>query len=473
MKYRFLSSVLICSIVFSLFLSGQDQIDKQSLTGSWLGRIEVSAISLRIVFNLSVVGNDSLVATMDSPDQGVKNVKLGPVTLTGNNINISAGAMLAEYNGTIKNDTLIEGTWSQAGRTFPMNITRLKAFFTLNRPQEPMPPFPYISEDLTFANDRSNIRLAGTLTIPRGTGPFPAVILITGSGAQNRDEELLGHKPFLVIADHLTRNGIAVLRYDDRGVGQSQGSPFNATSADLATDAEAGFNYLRTRSEINPGRIGLAGHSEGGFIAPIAASANPDVAFIISLAGPGVTGESLLHRQNRDISTKMGLDEKQIRDNISTNKKLFAVMKKETDNDKAEDKVMATYRKILKKRGLPPEEIEKNVRELSLSFGKASYTWLRYFMVTDPALFWKKVRCPVLALNGENDLQVAADINLPAIRKALNAGGNRNVTIVSLPRLNHLFQESDTGMPSEYGEIEETFSPGVLKIMTDWILGLN
>jgi hypothetical protein len=473
MRYRLLSSAIIWILAFPLCLSSQDYPDKQSITGSWIGRIEVSAISLRIVFNLSVIGSDSLVATMDSPDQGVKNIKLGPVTLAGDNINISAGAMLAEYNGTIKNDTLIEGTWSQAGKTFPMNITRLKALFTLNRPQEPRPPYPYISEDITFTNDKFNIRLAGTLTLPRGTGPFPAVILITGSGSQNRDEEILGHKPFLVIADHLTRNGIAVLRYDDRGIGMSQGTPFNSTSADFATDAEAAFYYLKTRPEINPGRIGLAGHSEGGMIAPIVASANPDVAFIVSLAGPGVTGEKLLHRQNRDISSRMGLDEKQIKDNIATNKKLFAVIKKVTDNDKAEEKAMATYRKILTKRKVPAEEVEKNVSELRVSFGNSSYTWLRYFMITDPATFWKKVRCPVLALNGENDLQVAADLNLAAISKALMAGGNRDVTTVRLPGLNHLFQESETGLPSEYGEIEETFSPDVLKIMTDWILGLN
>lgn len=473
MKKTIFTTLFMAFALLTMEMAGQSIAEKQAVTGSWLGRIEVSAISLRIIFNLSVIEKDSLVATMDSPDQGVKGLKLGPVTLSGRDLKISAGAMLAEYNGTLVSDTLIEGTWMQAGRTFPLNLGRLKTIFTLNRPQEPKPPFPYRSEDVTFYNEKFNISLAGTLTIPEGAGPFPAVVLITGSGAQNRDEELLGHKPFLVIADYLTRNGIAVLRYDDRGVGGSQGNPVTATTADLATDAEAAYRYLITRAEINSGKVGLAGHSEGGLIAPMVASAVPGVNFIISLAGPGVKGEEILHRQNRDVSSVMGLDEKQINENIATNSKLFAIIKKETDNDKAEEKVMAAYRKILSKRGVSPEEIEKNVRELSASFGKASYTWIRYFMITDPAKYWKKVRCPVLALNGEKDLQVAWDVNLMAIEKAVRAGGNARVTTVSLPGLNHLFQNSNTGLPSEYGEIEETLSEDVLKLMSDWIKGLN
>ncbi len=471
-KYLFQAFILVVFLI-SAKAPAQILAEKQAITGSWLGRIDVSAISIRIIFNLSVIEKDSLIASMDSPDQGVKNIKLGPVTLSGSDIKISAGAMLAEYNGTIINDTLIEGTWMQAGKTFPLNLGRLKTIFTLNRPQEPTPPFPYKAEDVTFHNDEFNINLAGTITIPDGAGPFPAVILVTGSGSQNRDEELLGHKPFLVIADHLTRNGIAVLRYDDRGVGQSQGNPITATTADLATDAEAAFKYLKTRPEIKPERIGLAGHSEGGLIAPIVASVNPGVAFIISLAGPGVKGEEILHRQNRDISTLMGIDEKKIEENIAINRKLFAILKKESDNDKAEEKMMAAYRKILAKKKVTPEEIEKNVRELSASFGKSSYTWYRYFISTNPVKYWKKVSCPVLALNGEKDLQVAWDINLPAIEKALKAGGNKSVSTVNLPRLNHLFQNSDSGLPSEYGEIEETFSEDVLRLIADWIKGLN
>jgi len=450
----------------------QNKIDKTSVTGSWLGKLEVSAISLRIVFNLSVIEKDSLVATMDSPDQGAKDIKLGQVNLDNENIKISAPILLGEYIGTIKNDTLIEGTWTQRGNTLPLNLTKLRKAFTLNRPQEPRPPFPYTMEDVKFTNEKTGINLAGTLTIPEGEDPFPAVILITGSGSQNRNEELLGHKPFWVIADYLSRNGIAVLRYDDRGVGQSQGTPVNTTSADFADDAEAALLYLRTRKEIRSGSVGLAGHSEGGLIASIVGSKNSETAFAISLAGPGVAGDQIMHRQNRDISLLSGADEAEVKKTIATNKKLFSVLKKETDNKKAEVKIAEVYTKTLTKEKKSPEEIDKALKQLNASLNPVAYDWLRYFIITDPADYWKKVKCPVLALNGEKDLQVAADVNLPAIEKALKSGGNLNVKTMKLPGLNHLFQHCKTGLPAEYGEIEETFAPEVLKIMSDWIHGL-
>lgn len=450
----------------------QNKIDKNSFTGSWLGKLEVSAISLRIVFNLSVIEKDSLVATMDSPDQGAKGIKLGPVIIDNENIKISAPLLLGEYSGTIKNDTIIEGTWTQRGNTLPLNLTKLRKTFAVNRPQEPKPPFPYATEDVKFTNEKAGLILAGTLTIPQGEGPFPAVILITGSGSQNRNEELLGHKPFWVIADHLSRNGIAVLRYDDRGVGQSQGTPVNVTSADFADDAEAAFIYLRARKEINSVSIGFAGHSEGGLIASIVASKNSETAFAISLAGPGVTGDQIMHRQNRDISLLSGANEADVKKSISTNKKLFSVLKKETDNKKAEVKIAEVYRKALAKENKSPDEIDKALKQLNASLNPVAYDWLRYFIITDPADYWKKVKCPVLALNGEKDLQVAADVNLPAIEKAVKSGGNQNVKTMKFPELNHLFQHCKTGLPAEYGEIEETFSPEVLKIMSDWIHSL-
>lgn len=447
--------------------------DKQSVTGSWIGRITAGAVSLRLVFNLSLIEKDSLVATLDSPDQGAKNIKLGPVTFDGKIMKISAGALLAEYNGTLKNDTLIEGTWKQSGNTLDLNLTRLKTTFSLNRPQEPKPPFQYTTEDVTFANEKFNIELAGTLTLPNGAGPFPAVILITGSGAQNRNEEIMGHKPFMVIADYLTRNGIAVLRYDDRGVGKSKGNYLTATSADLATDAEAGFNFLKKDQRIKSGSIGLAGHSEGGLIAPIVASSNPGVAFIVSLAGPGVRGEEILHRQNLDINLASGMQEKEVKESITINKKLFAVLKKEPDNKKAEVRMTEVYKKILTKKKLDTKEIDQALKQFNASLNPLSYPWLRYFISTDPAVFWKKVKCPVLALNGEKDLQVAADVNLKAIEKAVKSGGNRSVTTIEFPGLNHLFQHCRTGLVSEYGEIEETFSQEVLKVITDWIRDLR
>lgn len=472
MKKTVLLPIMIASIILTNSLSAQDPGYKKELPGSWLGKLKTGAVELRVVFNLSVTGNDSLISTLDSPDQGAKNIKLGLVTLTGETLKISAPGLMGEYNGTVKNDTLIEGTWKQAGNTMPLNLAKLKKAFAVNRPQEPKPPFSYTSEEVTFINDKFKIQLSGTLTIPSGKGPFKTVILISGSGPQNRNEELFGHKPFLVIADYLSRNGIAVLRYDDRGTGSSQGNYSEATSADLATDVEAAFNFLKNYPGINNKEIGLMGHSEGGLIAPIVATSIPEIGFIVSLAGPGVTGQQIIIRQSQEISKLSGEKESVIRDATELNKKLYTVLRKEKDNKKAEIKILALYRESVAKKKLSKEDTERAVNQFKMSFGANQYTWFRYFITTDPSTFWKNVECPVLALNGEKDLQVAARENLPAIEKALKSGGNKNIKIIKLPGLNHLFQHCKTGLPSEYGAIEETFSPEALKIISDWIHAL-
>jgi dipeptidyl aminopeptidase/acylaminoacyl peptidase len=380
---------------------------------------------------------------------------------------------MGEYSGTIKNDSVIEGKWTQAGNTMDLNLKKTNKVLSENRrPQEPLPPFQYTSEDVVFTNEKFNIKLAGTLTLPSGPGPFKAVIMISGSGAQNRNEELMGHKPFLVISDFLTRNGIAVLRYDDRGVGGSEGKYSQATSADLATDAEAAFNFLKNNPKINPKQIGLMGHSEGGLIAPIIASTNHNIGFIVSLAGPGVSGEEIIIRQSQDISRLSGLNESTIKETTETNYKLYSILKKEKDNQKAEVKILDCYKEILTKKKLSPEYAQKAADQLKITFGANSYTWFRYFIMTNPAKFWKKVECPVLALNGDKDIQVAADENIPAIDKALKSGNNKSSMTAVIPGLNHLFQHCKTGLPAEYGTIEETISPDVLEIISNWILKL-
>lgn len=472
MKKAILILTVLLTVLINYDLAGQNTIDYKTITGSWIGRIPAGGISLRVVFNLSLAGRDSLAATMDSPDQGVKGIKIGPVKYDGKDLNIMAPLLMGEYNGTVKSDTLIEGIWKQAGKTIDLNLTRLVEAFSLKRPQEPLPPFPYASEDVTFQNDQFNITLAGTLTLPVGKGPFPAVVLITGSGAQNRNEELMGHKPFLVIADFLTRNGIAVLRYDDRGVGNSQGVYSTATTIDLATDAAAAINYLKTNQLIDSKKIGLAGHSEGGIIAPVVASGRTDVAFIVSIAGPGVKGEEILHRQNHDIGIASGATEKDIQKGISTNRTLFAIVKKEKDNRKAVEKMTDVFNKVLVKEKLSPEDSLKAMRQFQSSTSTLTSSWFRTFLTLDPSAYWKKVKCPVLILNGAKDLQVAADVNPPAIEKALKSGKNNSFTTYVFPDLNHLFQHCKTGSPSEYGDIEETFSPEVLKVISDWILAL-
>lgn len=470
-------TILPVAILFLLFsgssLTAQNAVSRKNLAGSWLGTLNTGAINLRIVFNLKYHENDSLSATLDSPDQGAKNIPLGKVVVNNDSLIIAAPALMGSYSGVMINDTTINGIWTQRGNGIALNINKLRQGLTIKRPQEPKPPFPYSSEDVTFPNKKFNIYLAGTLSIPDGDGPFPAVIMVTGSGAQNRNEELMGHKPFFVIADWLSRHGIAVLRYDDRGVGKSQGTYATATSADLATDAEAAYNFLRENSKINAAAVGFIGHSEGGLIAPIVASSNTAIAFIVSLAGPGVTGEQILYRQSADISRLSGIDEATIKENTEISKQLYSIVKKEKDNVKAEEKVFKTYGKILEDKNLSPEEFVKSLNQLKATFGASTYPWFRYFLITDPADFWKKVKCPVLVLNGEKDLQVASDVNLPAIEKALKSGGNSNIKTIELPELNHLFQHCTTGLPNEYNLIEETFSPEALEIISSWILGLK
>lgn len=471
---RLTALILITVFILSAqSLSAQNTFNKKNMTGSWLGTINVGVNGLRMVFNLKLNDKDSLVATADSPDQGAKGIPMGHVILNKDKLTIQAPLILGEYNGTIKNDTIVDGTWTQRGQSYPLNIKKLKAVFSVNRPQEPKPDFPYISEEVTIPNKKFNIYLAGTLTIPEGKEPFLAVILITGSGPENRNEEIYGHKPFLVISDWLTRNGIAVLRYDDRGVAKSQGNYEEATSADLATDAEAAFYFLKNNNKINPKAIGLLGHSEGGLIAPIVASSNPDVAFIVSLAGSGVTGEQILIRQLEEISKLSGVSESTIKESVATNKRLFSVLKKEKDNSKAEAKIMAIYKENLEKRKLSKAETETAMAQQKATFSASKYTWFRYFITTDAATFWKKVKCPVLALNGEKDLQVAADENLLEIEKIVRSSGNNAIKTIKLPGLNHLFQHCTTGLPTEYAQIEETFSPDALKIISDWITGLK
>lgn len=466
-----LAMTTILQILNSLNTNAQP--GKQEFAGSWLGNLEVAAVNLRLVFNITLNDRDSLIATLDSPDQGAKNIPLGKVTLTPDSLKIDAPLLLGRYTGKFLSDTTVSGIWTQSGQSFQVNLRKLSARFLLTRPQEPRQPFPYRSEEVTIPNNKFNIYLSGTLTLPAGDGPFPAVVLITGSGAQDRDETIMGHKPFLVIADYLTRYGIAVLRYDDRGVGKSQGNYAEATTADLATDAEAALLLLKTRKEINPSATGLLGHSEGGLIACITGASSPGVAFIVSLAGPGVKGEEILFRQQADIARLSGVKEATLKQSADINRKLYSIVKKEKDDNTAEKKVIAAYQKMLRKQKKSLREIEDATARLSNSFGAQVYPWFRYFLETDPADFWKKVKCPVLALNGEKDTQIAADVNLPAIENALQSGGNRNVKTVKFPGLNHLFQPCKTGLPAEYGQIEETISPEVLETIASWIKNLK
>jgi pimeloyl-ACP methyl ester carboxylesterase len=329
------------------------------------------------------------------------------------------------------------------------------------RPQEPVKPYPYREEDVLYDNKVSGNQLAGTLTIPSGSGPFPAVVLITGSGPQDRDESIMGHKPFLVLADHLTRKRIAVLRVDDRGVGKSTGTFATATTADFATDVEAGIAYLKTRQEIDARQIGLIGHSEGAIIAPMIAARNHNVAFIVMMAGSGVPGDDIIVAQVELLSENAGQSHAAAMKAGARQREILALLKQNQDT--------ASLEKALR------EKLAGQVLESRISTAVAQLTspWYRYFIAYDPGPALRKVTCPVLALNGEKDLQVPPMQNLPAIRKELEAAGNKNFEVDELPGLNHLFQTARTGSPEEYPEIEETISPKVLEIISGWILKLK
>lgn len=338
------------------------------------------------------------------------------------------------------------------------------------RPQHPQKPYPYGEEDVTYENKPAGIKIAATLTLPRGKGRFPAVLLITGSGQQDRDETILGHKPFLVLADYLTRRGIAVLRADDRGIGgTSAGDLMNATTADFAQDVTVGVRYLKSRKEIDPKRIGLLGHSEGGIIAPIVAARNPrDVAFIVMLAGSGVTGEEVLYRQGELILKAEKQSEQIVAAQRKLQERMFAVIKNEKDRKLAEPKL----REAAKSSFVDFPEPQRNALQASIEAQVRMFNlpWTRYFVTYDPAIALRYVQCPVLALNGERDLQVPPKENLEAIAKALKAAGNKDVTVKLLPKLNHLFQTCETGALSEYARIEETMAPEALRLIADWIV---
>ena len=445
----------------------------QSVLGDWNGILNIQGTQLRIVFHISETGG-TYTATLDSPDQKAFGIPAGETTFAENNLEIKLPNLAAQYKG--KYDAaaqVVDGTFSQGGATFSLKLTREEQEKQeLKRPQNPVAPFPYAQEDVTYDNPAAQgVTLAGTLTLPKGDGPFPAVILISGSGPQNRDEELLGHKPFLVIADHFTRNGIAVLRFDDRGVGQSTGDFATATSADFATDVQAGVEYLKTRKEINARKIGLAGHSEGGLIAPMVAAKSVDVAFIVLMAGPGVSGDKVIRLQSRLISKAEGKSEQEIKADDNFLKTAFKELKKTKNIEATRLKLKNTMMKEMEK--LPAADKEKlgNLDQVATSqVNSITSPWFRYFLFYDPATSLEKVKCPVMAINGGKDLQVDPNQNLPAISSALKKGGNTRFVVKEIPGLNHLFQHTDTGKPSEYAEIEETIAPEALNYMTGWIL---
>lgn len=437
------------------------------LDGIWNGKISLNGTDLRLVLRIRTTERGT-AALLDSPDQLANGIPIQDLQHDGKAVRFKLPTGGQSYDGILSADEkTLSGTWTVAGQTgVPVSFTRADATAVPTppkRPQMPVAPFPYTSEDVAFDNPAaSGVHLEGTLTIPPGKGPFPAAILITGSGQQDRDETLMGHKPFLVIADYLSRRGIAVLRVDDRGIGKSTGEVAKATSADFATDSNAAFAYLRTRKDIQPKAIGFIGHSEGGMIGPIAMASNKDVAFLIMMAGPGTALDQLMLSQRRLIGATTGQSEAA----INRAEPIMAALFKAIATGKTYEEGLAAGRAILTPDAMVALGAPANT-DPQLILAQVGSPWFRYFLRYDPAPNLRAIKVPVLALNGSLDRQVPSKENLAAIKAAMK--DNKDVTVVELPGLNHLFQTAKTGGVGEYDQIEETVAPVALEQMANWI----
>ncbi len=443
----------------------------QDIGGTWVGSLKIGLQELRLALHLSF-SEGKYSAKLDSLDQGVSGIPCDRVTFEKGVLIFEISALRVRFEGNInERGDEIGGTFTQGNLSLPLTLKRGELPPPPRRPQTPQPPFPYKVEEVSYSNASKSVTLGGTLTLPEGEGPFPAVVLISGSGLQDRDETLFGHKPFWVLADYLTRYGIAVLRVDDRGVGKSRGEIQSVTSKDFAEDVKMSFEYLASRKEIDVRKRGLIGHSEGGLLAAMVAAGVPEVAFIVMMAGSAVPGKELLPLQVYKQSVVTGMSEKEaekVRDLI---RKFCEVILAEPDNAKVREKLRALLQDSLSEAG---GEFKRALEVLEAQVGEFSTfmatPWMRFFLAYDPAEALRKVRCPVLALNGSLDTQVDAGQNLLAIARALEEAGNNDYTLVKVPGVNHLFQTATTGSPLEYGKIEETLSPKVMELIRDWIL---
>ena len=433
-----------------------------ALDGAWVGTLHVGALNLRLVLKIKRAGA-GWTATVDSLDQHATDIPVDTVTVDGGKLTLALPNINGSYEARIDGDRLV-GTFTQNGAALPLELAKTaKPPGVTARPQEPRGPLPYEQLDVSVENRAAGITLACTLTEPSGKGPFAAVVLATGSGPQNRDEALMGHRPFLVLSDAITRKGVAVLRCDDRGVGKSTGTFAKATTFDFVDDALAEIAALRARAEIAPTHIGLVGHSEGATVAAIAAAKSKDVAFIVLLAGPALPGDQISNLQRAWFERAAGEDGPAIAATKARWDTAYSVIKTEPDDAAATKKLRALYDGLSatdREQLGGPAGFDALAREL-LS------PWWRTWLVLDPRTFLAQVTVPVLALNGERDVQVAPSANLPEMKKAL--ARDRDATIRGMPGLNHLFQPAKTGSPAEYGEIEETMSPAVLTLVSDWI----
>jgi len=451
----------------------------KSIAGTWQGSLQ-AGIEIHIVFNFSPAGQ-GYSGTMDSPDQHVKGIPLTSVELIGDSLTVELKPAHAFYKAVRTDDTTFTGTWLQGGASLPLvvkNMQHATVATEVKRPQTPVPPFSYNSEDVVYANADKSISFGATFTYPKTGGPFITMVLITGSGAQDRDETILGHKPFAVLADYLTKKGYAVLRVDDRGVGKTTGTMANATSADFAKDVAASVAYLKTRAEVDKSKIGLVGHSEGGVIAPMVASADKSIDFIILWGAPMEGGAIINTEQNGLALQKAGISLAAVNAFKQLHIKELQLYKTAPDvynlNTRVKE-IFDAWRKLQPDSVLTSllvtdsTVIGQNI--YSIYDGLYNLPWMRFFIAHDFAADLAKVQCSVLAINGGLDTQVGAEANLGVITHVLNKAGNKNYTVVPLKGLNHLLQTAVTGDVAEYANIPETIAPLALDTIGDWLDG--
>jgi dipeptidyl aminopeptidase/acylaminoacyl peptidase len=450
------------NLVLFTFLFSFAGVHAQNITGDWMGSISFFGKSYRVLFHLKQDSLKEISGTMDSPDQGVKGLKVDDVMMLDDELLIDMPKFHAQYSGKYNKDSLsFDGSLEQGGFKMPLKLkSRPVGLPFFNRPQTPKPPFPYSTEEVTIKNLKDSLTLAGTLSKPKGKGKFPAVIFITGSGPEDRDENIFEHKPFLILADELTKKGFAVLRCDDRGVEKSTGDYTTATTDNFASDVEAQIEFLKNRPDIDKKRIGLLGHSEGGVVAPLVASRRKDVAFVVMLAGVGIDMFDLMIEQDSLIMKADKESKSKIDESIRMNTKLYKILRTEKDSAAAADKM----EKVI------GGEFNYNDQIVKSTIDFLGSPWMRWYANYNPAVALRKVKCPLLAINGDKDLQVIAETNLPAIDKALKDGGNKRYEIKTLPGLNHLFQPCKKCTVGEYKDIEQTMDTSAIHAVSEWMV---
>ncbi len=457
------------TLFFIFILIFTSSLFAQDITGTWNGEIQVGSKKISFIFNISKESKYNTI--IDIPTQRINGITAKTTTFTNGKLIVDMSNVGMVYEGLFNSNTnLIEGKVVEGSNSFSLKLTKEKIEIekAKKRPQEPIKPYPYLEEEVIFKNTKAGVTLAGTLTLPKTKELHPVVILISGSGPQDRDETIFGHKPFLVLADHLTKKGIAVLRYDDRGFGKSTGNHSEATTHDFAKDVLSAITYLKSRTDIDIKNIGLIGHSEGGIIAPLVVNQSKGISFMISLAGTGISGIELSVIQSKTLRAFPVPDEeayeRTIRKaiEIASSNKDIAIIKKELRTH-----YNTTTVPIIKNLGVPDTQINQIINGI---IDTRTSIWARNFYSYNPADEYEKISCPVLSLNGSKDVQVEAKINQDGIRNALIKAGNQDFKILELPNLNHFFQECETGAISEYATIKQTFSPIALREISSWIL---